>query len=434
MSLKTHLSTFALTLVAACGSEPLAELHTDALQASHEIRGGFTDPWDVNVVGLFRFGFEGSGACSGTLITPNVVLTAQHCVAPIENSAGNGGINCAVTRFGTVYNAGSIYVTTTESLGRNPRDYVKASRVLVPESRQLVCGNDIALLVLETPIHRREAVPRLPRIDEPLEAGEIYHAIGYGATDGAGNGSGTRRRIDNLEVQCVGRGCPIWTATASEWSGQTGVCSGDSGGPAVDEWGRVVGVASRGGPNCSRPVYAGVEPWADWIMDESISAADRADIDRPSWAMGWPTHPDYHGPVGGRCEERADCEPGVCHSRGYCTRMCHRDAPCPEGYRCDPENEVCEFIDLEFGEFCGDDTPPCRSLLCGDEGTCTSACSTDGDCPDGLGCEPDLGYCVDAVRLEPEPAFPMLGCETAPGLGIWALCALALLIRRRRVA
>lgn len=427
------LTAAALLPLFACGEVP-SLLHTDDLNATREIRGGFNDPWDVNVVGLVRLGRQGAGTCSGTLISPNVVLTAQHCIAPLENEAQNGGINCNVTRFGTAYGATGVYISTQEQLTQRPRDYVQASRIIVPGRGQLVCGNDVALVVLSSPIQRREAMPRLPRIDEELRSGETYHAIGYGATDGRGSGSGQRRRVDNMAVQCVGRDCPLFSATPSEWIGQTGVCQGDSGGPAIDEAGRVVGVASRGGPNCTHPVYAGVYPWADWIMDEAIRAADDAGIDRPDWAMGWPTDPAYHGPVGGRCTERADCDPGLCHSRGYCTRMCHRDAPCPEGYACDPSNEVCEFIDLSFGEFCGDDTPPCRSLICGDEGICSEPCNVDNDCPGPeFACEPDLGYCVDAERMK-EPVIPMFGCSTGTSPGFLVLLFAGLLLVRRRSA
>jgi hypothetical protein len=74
---------------------------------------------------------------------------------------------------------------------------------------------------------------------------------------------------------------------ASEWASvDAPICSGDSGGPALDEQGRVFGVASRGDPNCEIAVYGDVSNWAPFIVDTALSAAQIGDYEAPAWANG----------------------------------------------------------------------------------------------------------------------------------------------------
>jgi hypothetical protein len=61
------------------------------------------------------------------------------------------------------------------------------------------------------------------------------------------------------------------------------VCEGDSGGPALDAEGRVVGVASRTGQNCTYAIYSAVSPWGDWIVEVATRAFSLGDYDAPEW-------------------------------------------------------------------------------------------------------------------------------------------------------
>ena len=65
----------------------------DSGTASKGIKGGYADYTDTAVLGLVSFSNQGMGACTGTLISPNVVLTAQHCIAPTLGTPG-GGVAC----------------------------------------------------------------------------------------------------------------------------------------------------------------------------------------------------------------------------------------------------------------------------------------------------------------------------------------------------
>jgi secreted trypsin-like serine protease len=83
--------------------------------------------------------------------------------------------------------------------------------------------------------------------------------VGYGRR-GNTTGAGVRERRANV---------PVLAVTAHEFEIGQGTCSGDSGGPALDTAGAVVGVVSRGNPDCSsgdaQNVYSRVDVWASLV-------------------------------------------------------------------------------------------------------------------------------------------------------------------------
>lgn len=137
----------------------------------------------------------------------------------------------------------------------------------------------------------------------------------------------------------MGPGVSTFVKT-SEWIGDTGICSGDSGGPALDSQNRVVGVTSRGGANCTNPIYGSVHSWGDWIKSTALHAAEVGGYEPALWAQGWPTDAGWQGPVGGNCQENA-CT--TCWD-DECTRLCNSDFGCPTDYECkevQPGTGVC---------------------------------------------------------------------------------------------
>lgn len=344
MHLRTSLAFVTLgslvVAIAACDVDPpQGPVAEEPIAASSEpIKGGYPDNTDTATVGIVAFVGGGNiGSCSGSLIGPNIVLTARHCVSDTLNEV-NGGVDCSKTKAGPPYKPTEFYVTTKQSMTQNPDDYHTVSEVLiVPADNSLFCGNDQAILILSENIDPSEAVPLIPRVDSILAKGEQYYAVGYGATNDAGAGAGQRRRRDNLFVACAETECKGYWIKATEWTGDQGICSGDSGGPALDLQNRVVGVTSRGGAGCLDPVYGGLFGWGQWIKDSALHAAEVGGYAPPPWASGFPTDPEFNLPIGGACDDT--CASGVCLD-DQCTRLCSEAAYCPEGYQCDPINET----------------------------------------------------------------------------------------------
>ncbi len=297
-------------------------------ETSAAIRGGYSDNGDANVVGIYDSNH--GGLCTGSLIAPNLVLTARHCVSNTLNDSN--GVDCSVTTAGPPYSANGFGVTTKASMNQAGfNDWYDVVEVVTIPSDNKFCGQDEAILILAANIPPEEAVPLVPRVDSPLTNNEQYSAVGYGVTSDSGiDDAGIRRRRDELFVDCAENLCTgtFGQVKDSEWVGDTGICSGDSGGPALDLQNRVVGVTSRGGPNCSSPIYGSVHAWADWIKSSAIHAAELGGYDAPPWATGWPTDPNYNYPVGGACGE---CP--ICVNK-QCSRLCSDTAPCPSGWQC----------------------------------------------------------------------------------------------------
>jgi trypsin len=304
----------ALVLVlGACGglderAEELSEPGTppELGVAAQPIIGGALDEATSGVMGLaLDLGSRVAGHCSGTLIAPNLVLTARHCVAFTENTDAQGVVECDTATFRNSFPARMLLASPKPVRPTDPDDgsYVRGREVRTMGDLDKVCGSDIALIILESDV---PVAPIAPRIEVAPSDRESFSTVGYGLTSlDDPSSDGTRQRADGSAVRCSGDECVALSGgsiRSSEWASvDAPICSGDSGGPALDEQGRVFGVASRGDPDCQIAVYGDVSSWGAFLVDTALEAAEVGGYVAPDWATQAALEPKAGAVQGGGC-------------------------------------------------------------------------------------------------------------------------------------
>lgn len=286
----------------ACGAAP-GEDDTGTQEAN--VEGGKLDTSGTN---NFAVGITSGqdAVCSGTLIAPNLVLTARHCVVADD---GNEWVTCK-TKFGPTLPASELKVTTSPNLYRASSFY-PAKKILVPQADGF-CGNDIALIMLDKSIPETEAKPAIPVVQfdmtQSAQIGKQIAALGYGITNPSARDSGVRRVRENIGILCV-PGSKALACTGdlteladsqSEFVTEGYVCSGDSGGGAFEQrsfaTGKpfVLGTLSRGpqtNNRCLAAIYTRTDMHADLIVGAALEAATSGGYRAPDWAAA-PVHPN----------------------------------------------------------------------------------------------------------------------------------------------
>lgn len=261
-------------------------------RAAGPIQGGTEDATDTSVVAIANT--QINELCTGARIAPNLVLTAAHCISTTTTA----GQTCAAFVFGGVVDPSKLLYTDATTAPSTFGGYEKVLSASTPAvAGESLCDRDIALVVLETPKDATASAPLVPRVDEPMTVGELFTAIGYGQV-GGGAGIGTRRRLDGLHGSCVGD-CEKPYTGVLEWIGHpevahTGGRPGDSGSPAIDAEGEIVGVFVRHleyPPSTDFPdelVYTAIDPHRDFLREGARAAAEVGGYAAPPWAVDPP--------------------------------------------------------------------------------------------------------------------------------------------------
>lgn len=384
----------------ACVDAPRDTGNAD-LRTARQANQGAADSGDPFAVGICLRGSPGGpcvAVCSGSLIAPNLVLTARHCVD--NHSSPGAELRCKTDNFTTrAYAPDQISVTTSPGMFLGTPVWHAVTSVTTPTPTE-VCANDLALLQLTSNVAASEATPvsvlAFGSMADHTRYSTEFSIVGYGRTDPSdANTAGARHRLDHVDVECI-VGDPTFTDSyctsggvepapeggttdqlddAKNFRASYGGCPGDSGSGAFERWSldrgepMVMGVLARAGSEgstCFALTYVRTDAWRAFLVAGAQTAATAGGYPLPAWASAEtaPVHdpPDVgHGGAkadggaigedggaagsaakGAECIRSTDCASGACvaltASVPRCVDRCVNGA-------CSAAGEVCATAD-----------------------------------------------------------------------------------------
>ncbi|MCG7933439.1 MAG: serine protease [Candidatus Thiodiazotropha taylori] len=276
-----------LAIIAACLAGTQAQAFSIRIIGGEEAQPA-AYPWMVSLR------HDGGGQfCGASLVAPDWVMTAAHCVEG-ENAQGIEAV------------IGDLDLNQTDQ-GELTR---QINRIVVhPDRSASSDDHDIALLELSSGANLQAVAPATPTITNNISAGTPLTVMGWGNM--STSGEEFPNRLQEVQVPLVaqdecrqnyGGSITDNMICAGLPQGGKDSCQGDSGGPLVHQidgdW-HQVGIVSWG-EGCARPgypgVYARVGAYSDWITQVTSGDSTGGDDGDPS--PGEPDAPiDIEDPV-----------------------------------------------------------------------------------------------------------------------------------------
>jgi hypothetical protein len=278
--LRAWLVALGALLGAAC-SDSIGESDAAGLRAAI-VNGEISDETDDAVVKVEASPEGGdASACTGTMIAPNLVVTALHCVA--YYTGGRFRCNADGTLTSTEPKAGELGALASPEQIRiltgvtpSPEPIAVGARVFGTGATE-ICRNDFAVVLLDRDLD----LPVVPlRLERSVRRAQSMRVVGYGSTE-EGMSDVVRRYRAGVTVTDVGPdafGQATTSAAPRTFVLSEGACFGDSGGPAFsEETGALVGVYSLSvGTTCTtqgvRNIYTKLSPFKS-LVDQAFAAA-----------------------------------------------------------------------------------------------------------------------------------------------------------------
>jgi secreted trypsin-like serine protease len=270
----------AVLLVAIAGASGCApgSMHDTGTFEQQIIGGETAEPGEFPATGALVRGLRFT--CTATLIAPDVVVTAAHCLG--GDGWGDFGFTLEEDLTKDVSNVVPAMITHQYPDFRDSESFPEMAR-----------KNDVGVVILEEPI-LGVPIERLDSDDDPIDlaTGTELQLCGYGRDSWSIAKTAGRKRDADVVVDLAN----YWELQTLESGPQP--CRGDSGGPVFAEtpYGRrLVGIVSRAigdSHKCdSGAIYTRVAQYSDWIREaaqdreEGCAVGSRTGSSAATWSI-----------------------------------------------------------------------------------------------------------------------------------------------------